>query len=201
MELVRRVVEARLRPVLDEVPGGEALGELYPFSEEQIANIARTEPTLRDMLQQFRHLFDHRIYGPDDAHVIPVPVATSDMEEPVTENRLSALLGNDPAEDVPLTEFHVKQIDVIDSTPEGLTATELPTIDPTLLQELQPTVARKATLLTSDSLIELWEQEFRAAKRRLEPEGALTGATRELQNAFAGRKVHRRPKSAVTLAQ
>jgi hypothetical protein len=28
---------------------------------------------------------------------------------------------------------------------------------------------------------ELWDQEFRAARRKLEPDGALTGATRELQ--------------------
>ena len=184
MELVRRVVEARLRPVLDEVPGGESLGELYPFSEEQIASIARTEPTLRDMLQQFRHLFDHRIYGPDDAHTIPVPMATQEMVEPLTENRLSALLGNDQNDDLPVSEFHVKQIDVIDSTPEGVTAAQLPTVDPTLLHELQPSLPRKSTLMTSDSLVELWEQEFRAAKRKLEPEGALTGATRELQNAL-----------------
>ena len=31
------------------------------------------------------------------------------------------------------------------------------------------------------NLAELWEQEIRAARRKLEPEGALTGATRELQ--------------------
>ncbi len=31
------------------------------------------------------------------------------------------------------------------------------------------------------ALAELWEQEQRAARRKLEPEGALTGATRELQ--------------------
>jgi hypothetical protein len=35
--------------------------------------------------------------------------------------------------------------------------------------------------LTSAALVELWEQEQRAARRKLEPEGALTGATRELQ--------------------
>jgi hypothetical protein len=31
------------------------------------------------------------------------------------------------------------------------------------------------------SLSDLWEQELRSARRKLEPEGALTGATRELQ--------------------
>ena len=33
-------------------------------------------------------------------------------------------------------------------------------------------------------MAELWDQEYRAAKRKLEPEGALTGATRELQAAL-----------------
>jgi hypothetical protein len=74
-ELARRVVEARLRPVLDEVPDGGGLGDLYPFSADQIDRIARTEPTLRDMLQQCRHLFDHMIYGPDDA-AMPSPDLT-----------------------------------------------------------------------------------------------------------------------------
>jgi hypothetical protein len=65
-ELTRRVVEARLRPCLGELPLGESVPEIYPFSDEQVMRIARTEPTLRDMLQQFRHLFDHVVYGPDD---------------------------------------------------------------------------------------------------------------------------------------
>jgi hypothetical protein len=34
------------------------------------------------------------------------------------------------------------------------------------------------------ALADLWEQELRAARRRLEPDGALTGATRELQAAL-----------------
>jgi hypothetical protein len=67
-DLVRRVVEARLRPCLGELPpGGEPVPEIFPFADEQVTRIARTEPTLRDMLQQFRHLFDHIVYGPDDA--------------------------------------------------------------------------------------------------------------------------------------
>src|SRR5262245_51140917 len=65
-ELVRRVVEARLRPCLEELPESSELPALYPFTEEQVNRVARTEPTLRDMLQQLRHLFDHVVYGPDD---------------------------------------------------------------------------------------------------------------------------------------
>src|SRR5204862_3059441 len=41
-------------------------------------------------------------------------------------------------------------------------------------------VTPDSSLLTP-SLADLWDQEVRAARRRLEPEGALTGATRELQ--------------------
>jgi hypothetical protein len=33
-------------------------------------------------------------------------------------------------------------------------------------------------------LVELWDQECRSARRKLEPEGALTGATRELQSGL-----------------
>src|SRR5205823_681894 len=64
-DLVRRVVEARLRPCLEELPEGETDSAIAPFSDEQVMRIAATEPTLRDMLQQFRHLFDHVVYGPE----------------------------------------------------------------------------------------------------------------------------------------
>lgn len=62
-ELVRKVVEARLRPVLNTVSDAASLPELFPFSEEQVLQVARTEPTLRDMLQQFRQFFDHLVFG------------------------------------------------------------------------------------------------------------------------------------------
>jgi len=41
--------------------------------------------------------------------------------------------------------------------------------------------AAKSSTLTHAALVDLWEQEHRAARRKLEPEGSLTGATRELQ--------------------
>src|SRR5207302_99373 len=43
-----------------------------------------------------------------------------------------------------------------------------------------PLLAPAASALLN-SLTELWEPELRSARRRLEPEGSLTGATRELQ--------------------
>ena len=35
--------------------------------------------------------------------------------------------------------------------------------------------------MSNAAVVELWDSEFRAARRKLEPDGALTGATRELQ--------------------
>src|SRR5262245_10684613 len=62
-DLVRRIVEARMRPALEEMPDFAELPTIFPFADEQIDRVAKTEPTLRDMLQQFRHLFDHLVYG------------------------------------------------------------------------------------------------------------------------------------------
>src|SRR5262249_17136438 len=62
-EQVRLVVEARLRPALRDLPDAADLPPLYPFTPEQVQQIARTESTLRDMLQQCRQLFDHLVYG------------------------------------------------------------------------------------------------------------------------------------------
>jgi hypothetical protein len=62
-DLVARVVDARLKPALAEVAPAHSLPGLFPFSADQVRQIAATEPTLRDMLQQFRHLFDHVVYG------------------------------------------------------------------------------------------------------------------------------------------
>jgi hypothetical protein len=132
-DLVRRVVEARLRPALEGTPEQPPT---FPFSDEQIQRVARTEPTLRDMLQQYRHLFDHLVYG-----------EAPNQPEPPT-NRL-------PAEELPAA---VKSMIVVQS----------------------PEVAPPAPAGTPN-LGELWDQEFRSARRRLEPEGSLTGATRELQ--------------------
>src|SRR6476619_5463335 len=44
-ELVRRVVETRLGQALDGVPGRAALPAIFPFTEEQVTQVARTEPT------------------------------------------------------------------------------------------------------------------------------------------------------------
>src|SRR5438093_1370402 len=51
------------RPSWESSSNCTSLSPLFPFTTEQIDRVARTEPTLRDMLQQFRHLFDHVVYG------------------------------------------------------------------------------------------------------------------------------------------
>ncbi len=218
-DLVKQVVESRLRPVLDEVPGG-GLPELHPFTEEQIQRIARTEPTLRDMLQQFRHLFDHIIYGPEEsrpttaeasvqfekpanrihdfgefpaAFTPPHGTDLSVMTPTAQQNRIDALLGKEP--EILSASATIKNIDVIEtpandpfddllqelSRPPEDTPVDLVGIAPTPALAFEP---NRPSMLTAAGMAELWDQEYRAAKRKLEPEGALTGATRELQAAL-----------------
>lgn len=222
-DLVRRVVEARLRSVLGELPRtAAAVPDIFPFDDEQVTRIARTEPTLRDMLQQFRHLFDHIVYEPDDAAQeasanrvastmtdIELPARAeadsgmadviSQPEPPAPEpaSRVSDLMPEPPAADITF-----KQVDVVeapaDAVPLALAAGAVPDEpalpepagEPIAVAPLAP--AEGASPLAGlvpafdapaapPSPRELWEQEQRAARRKLEPEGALTGATRELQ--------------------
>ncbi len=251
-DLVRRVVEARLRPCLGELPAGEVVPEIFPFADEQVTRIARTEPTLRDMLQQFRHLFDHVVYGPDDAisagragGVSPLleeqvaPLEMPDVRFDVTEtialdapvssdpmSRIAALLGRDEDEAPPPLPASVtfKHVDVVETpadipmavavdddsgraggvspllteqltppatleqgadaprSPQASAAPEVPAVAATFPPPLPASVQAAAVVkLDGAALVELWEQEQRAARRKLEPEGALTGATRELQ--------------------
>lgn len=145
-ELVRMVVQARLQPTLENVPDAATLPVLFPFTDEQVTRVARTEPTLRDMLQQFRHLFDHMVYGEASA---PAPAEP----EPATPS------------------YRVKQ---------ELPREELPPPVKSAVVVEAPT--RKTPVGTPPSnFAETWEQEMQSAIAQLTPEGALTGATRELQ--------------------
>jgi hypothetical protein len=166
-ELVRRVVEARLRPALEELPDFSDLPAIHPFTEEQIVRVARTEPTLRDMLQQFRHLFDHLVYGSE-------PGALSDSPSAKTEAT--------PKEELPPG---AKSIVVVE-TPSGEPASghsSLTTHHPPATTQHSP-LATHHIRMTGEQFTgwgELWEQMMAEARQQLEPEGALTGATRELQ--------------------
>jgi hypothetical protein len=141
-ELLRRVVEARLRPSLQELPERAGLADIFPFTEEQVVQIARTEPTLRDMLQQLRHLFDHLVYGEE------------------VQSRSASAAEAPPAELVKA---------------RAVPAAELP---PAVKSAV---IVQAPAAVAPPALAELWEQQMRAARHNLEPEGALTGATRELQ--------------------
>ncbi len=152
-ELVRRVVEARLRPALAEFPRAGELPPVFPFTDAQVERIAATEPTLRDMLQQYRHLFDHVVYG--EAPAGPEEKGTAERTE---KSRLPA------AEEAPV----VKSVVVVQS-PDGPPKPVVAVAKP------------QAAPAGPSNLGELWDQEMRGARRKLGPEGALTGATRELQ--------------------
>jgi hypothetical protein len=261
--LFRRVVEARLRPCLEELPESEGpVTDIFPFAEEQVQRIARTEPTLRDMLQQCRHLFDHLVYGPDDvptgelhstnrtaslnmvnaetgdndSHLattsplcektheghscltqadIPAMLPERDTTEGETTSRVAALLGHDaeppevtfkkieiietPADDVPMAVPLSEQRDgriadeVVPTPPTVSAPSSTPNPLAPAVAEVPPTRPFPAPVVSAEpttpmvtpfvslSWGELWDQEQRAARRKLEPEGALTGATRELQ--------------------
>jgi len=151
-ELVLQVVEARLRPALAEIPDAFDLPPTFPFSEEQVVRVARTEPTLRDMLIQFRHLFDKLVFDAESATEAPpnrIPEADPEPPPPVP-------LAADPVV--------VQSVEVV----------------------ADPAVENGQSLqgLSTAAVLELWEHERRVARRKLEPEGALTGATRELQSAL-----------------
>ena len=150
--LVRQVVAARLRPALEALPPDTLVSDVFPFQEEEIERVAKTEPTLRDMLQQFRRLFDQRVYG-----------------SPPTEATLVRDLPPPPASTLPA---EVKHVLVMETTP---TAAEVPPAL-TARQSLPP-----ADAPPKPTWLDLWTQQLAVSRAQLEPEGALTGATRELQ--------------------
>jgi hypothetical protein len=231
-ELARRVVEMRLRPALQELHDSAELADIYPFTDEQVVRIARTEPTLRDMLQQLRHLFDHVVYGSEEDRVIR-PTATralpanadpesilyeSETEaadqpkpempaEPAVANHATpaalpaerkphSRLGEEPPEhiDFPETDappvprlpdsVQIKSVVNLNSTAPPKIPQEPPVEAPAHTTPATPPLAKpieRSRPQDTTALSELWEQELRSARRKIEPEGALTGATRELQ--------------------
>ncbi len=155
-ELVNKVVEARLHGCLRELRDAADFESLFPFSEEQVRRIAVTEPTLRDMLQQCRHLFDHIVYG-QDAWNNAANRLTDEIPTAGIPDRLPA----DPEPDqIMFDNVALKSVAIIRAE------------DP---------IATASGAMTTSGMIELWCQEQRSALRKLMPDGALTGATREIQ--------------------
>jgi hypothetical protein len=162
-ELVRRVVETRLRSALEGLADRAELPDLFPFTDEQVLQVARTESTLRDMLQQFRHLFDHLVYGEVQKAAYetdPVPAAPprrAELAEPVT----------------------VKSFVVVETSAGRPPQPESRDLVPPAIPVARPISPADAPAVPSPA--EVWDQEMHAAGERLRSEGALTGATRELQ--------------------
>ncbi len=159
-DLVRRIVEARLRPALEELPDFTELPPHFPFVGEQIDRVARTEPTLRDMLQQFRQMFDLIVFGSG------IPTTVGERETLPAEEAASP------------TALMIEELIVEHEAPA-----ELPPEVKSMFVVETPTEAPSTTAKrdVKVSLTDLWDQEVRSARRKLEPEGSITGATRELQ--------------------
>jgi hypothetical protein len=159
-ELVRLVVEARLADCRRDAPDFD---RLFPFNDEQVRRIALTEPTLRDMLQQCRHLFDHIVYGAEPGGPSSRVADAIPLEDDVPMAEIPRRLPLDPPNVTPIHAHQValKSIEIIRAEPP------------------EPTTS--AGTLTPAGMAELWAQEERAALRKLMPDGALTGATREIQ--------------------
>ena len=165
-ELVRKVVEARLAGGLRELRDADQLDPLFPFNEEQVRRIAQTEPTLRDMLQQCRHLFDHVVYGHE--------VWTG------ATNRLTEIAG-ETVDEIPMAEIPPSRLPVDPPSPLLLEQVALKSVEIIRAEDPVEAAAAAAGNLTPSGMAELWAQEQRAALRKLMPDGALTGATREIQ--------------------
>ncbi|MBX7105588.1 MAG: hypothetical protein K1X57_16005 [Gemmataceae bacterium] len=164
VDLVFQVVETRLRGVLAQIPDAVGLPPIYPFTEEQIVRIAKSESTLRDMLIQFRHLFDTLVYDKGELpEVAPAAEELGNLIQQITEPPPSMY------ETVVETEVEaplaVREVAVVEV-------------------ELPPPLPMPTPSLTPEGLAELWEQERRAARRKLEPEGALQGSIRDLQSGL-----------------
>lgn len=163
-DLVRQVVEARLRPALEELPDFADLPAIFPFTSEQVNRVARSEPTLRDMLQQFRHLFDHLVFGGKPAEVV------DHVETVRTQPREL------PTNDLPPT---IKSVIVVE-TPESNGSKSLEPLRPLTAPPAAPPRG-EPTSPAPHPLGDVWDQAIKAAARKLGPQGSLTGATRELQ--------------------
>lgn len=176
-ELVRLVVEARLRALHSSHGCFSFLPPCFPFQPEEIDRIARTEATLRDMLQQFRHRFDALVFGQEEISHQEQNSFLSGSSMSVAPGGKSAIL-QEGGDAKPVSEFNR-----IIAVPTGRLGPVNPGID--VRSVVQVDVAETSVIGSHEGhsldLIELWDLEMRSAARQLEPEGAVTGATRELQ--------------------
>lgn len=191
-ELVTRIVEARMRPAFQELPDGAELSNIFPFNEEQIDRVARTEPTLRDMLQQFRRQFDHVVYGADPMepagnttpryqhadvgapHAPREGVHLAEQDEYVDGQIVPPQVDPQMGEQMPV----IKSMIVVETPAFSPKAEAVEQVNQT--PKPMPVMSPRHTAVPA-TMVELWQQGIEAARGQLEPESAVTGATRELQ--------------------
>jgi hypothetical protein len=123
------------------------------------------------MLQQFRHLFDHLVYGGTTG-----PVAEQE-EPPAPTNR------HTPPDSWPIA---IKSVVVVETSGNSVKERENEGVPSNGARITDASYAAESHEATTDvqrppTLEELWEQEIQSARHQLQPDGALTGATRELQ--------------------
>lgn len=178
VRLVRRVVAARLRPALQTLADPTCVSDIFPFQQEEIERVAKTEPTLRDMLQQFGRLFDQRVYGSGN---FSTNTGVSPVDTPVAE---AAVVREVPGP-VPLPE-QVKSVVIVETTAGSSPATppesgqSWGSAKPAV-QLGDPAAATRSATQAKPNWHDLWVRQIAVSRAQLEPEGALTGATREVQ--------------------
>src|SRR4029077_17441403 len=159
-----------------ELPGLEGSSAIFPFPDGQVVRHARPEPTLRDMLQQFRHLFDHVVYGADSPVVKREAAGDGQKSIPsytFPETPGANESGRSPDAGVPV----VKSIVTVETSADSGQKSSVH-LTPRNPQSKRPD---RAGAQPSAVDPKSWHQVMQAARQQLEPEGALTGATRELQ--------------------
>lgn len=175
IELVRKVVFARLEPALRGVANASALPEYYPFTSEQVDRIARTEPTLRDMLQQFRHLFDKIVYEAESENSIEgIPSVSNSIFSTGVGYHTDPVALEVPKEELPA---YIKSMVILNNTNGDLDSSDKVKHESVAAKQME----QRSQELQPLALEQLWEKEFLSAREQLTPEGAMGGATKELQ--------------------
>ncbi|NBY02286.1 MAG: hypothetical protein EBQ87_09955 [Planctomycetes bacterium] len=138
------------------------------------------------MLQQFRHFFDKIVYGAESESSIAEIAPPSSGQTASVGYHVDSVEMEVPKDQLP---EGVKSMVILDATPEGQMEkveqrNSLPTnVGSEFKNEAEAGIkdGKRIQELHPEALGQLWAKEFSLAKEQLMPEGALAGATKELQ--------------------